>query len=47
MSKDSSVFAKKTSPGVSEKLLTEIHCWRMEGASDKNVITHLWQRTMP
>ena len=45
--KDGSICAKRMSPGVSEKLLREIHGWRMEGASDKDVIIHLRQRTVP
>ena len=45
VSKDGSVYAKKVNPGVSGKLLKEIHSWR-EGASDKDVIIRLRQRTV-
>jgi hypothetical protein len=47
VSKDGSVCAKRMNPGVSEKLLREIHSWRREGASDKDVIIRLRQRTVP
>ena len=43
VSKDGSVYAKRMSPGVSEKLLREISSWRNEGTSNKDVNTHLWQ----
>ena len=47
VSKDGSVCAKRINPGVSEKLLREIHSWRREGASDKDVNIRLQQRTVP
>lgn len=34
-------------PTVSGKLLQEINSWRREGASDRDVITRLRQRTVP
>ena len=48
VSKDGSVYAQRVNPGVSRKLLKEIHSWRREGASDKDVITgiRLRQRTV-
>lgn len=42
-----SVCAKRMNPGVSEELLRKIHSWRREGASDKDVIIRLRQRTVP
>ena len=38
---------KRNNPAVSKELLEEILSWKIEGASNIDVITRLRQRTLP
>ena len=41
------MIAKRNNPAVSKELLEEILSWKIEGASNIDVITRLRQRTVP
>ena len=47
VNKDGGIQAKTTNPAVPDELLWEIHRWRMEDATDVDIITRLRQRTVP
>ena len=44
---DGSITAKVANPAVPDTLLEEIYTWRVERATDMDVITRLRQRTVP
>ena len=44
---DGHIVAKKESPAVSMELLAEILDWKLEGATDKDVLCRLRHRTVP
>lgn len=44
---DGHIVAKRDNPAVSSKLLAEIHHWKLEGASNSDVLCRLRQRTVP
>ena len=45
--KDGAIYGQRKNVAVSEELLKEIYSWRGEGATDKDVLTQLRQRTVP
>ncbi len=44
---DGHIVALKENPAVSKELLAEIHGWKLEGATDNDVLCRLRQRTVP
>ena len=47
VNKDGCIQAKTTNPAVPDELLWEIYRWRMEDATDVDIIIRLRQRTVP
>ena len=44
---DGHIVAQKQNSAVSSELLSEIWSWKMEGATDTDIICRLRQRTVP
>ena len=44
---DGKIAAKRQNPAVSTEVLTEILCWKTEGATETDIICRLRQRTVP